>query len=159
MPSRRNDLPAHGCCAVQSHQVVFPRYSGLTPLEKGFLAAPPLGQGPGACVERLPQSTRTSWVDGFSQAGRRVSFARAGAPLLLACPNSSTHERKCLMATTTQESAPRPYSGQGEEDLLPVSGILDVADNHAFLRMSGYLPSPDDIYVALSLLRQHGLRN
>ena len=46
-----------------------------------------------------------------------------------------------------------------EDDvLLPVAGILDVLDNYAFVRTSGYLAGPNDVYVSLSLVRKHGLR-
>ncbi|MEU6642072.1 transcription termination factor Rho [Saccharomonospora sp. NPDC046836] len=46
-----------------------------------------------------------------------------------------------------------------EDDvLLPVAGILDVLENYAFVRTSGYLPGPNDVYVSLSLVRKHGLR-
>lgn len=46
-----------------------------------------------------------------------------------------------------------------EDDvLLPVAGILDVLDNYAFVRTSGYLPGVSDIYVSLSQVKRHGLR-
>lgn len=46
-----------------------------------------------------------------------------------------------------------------EDDvLLPVAGILDVLDNYAFVRTSGYLPGPNDVYVSLSMVRKSGLR-
>ncbi len=46
-----------------------------------------------------------------------------------------------------------------EDDVLvPVAGILDILDNYAFVRTSGYLPGPDDVYVALSMVRKWGLR-
>ena len=46
-----------------------------------------------------------------------------------------------------------------EDDVLvPVGGILDVLENYAFVRTSGYLPGPNDVYVSLSLVRRHGLR-
>lgn len=46
-----------------------------------------------------------------------------------------------------------------EDDLLiSVSGILDIKDNFAFVRTTGYLPNPNDAYVSLSLVRRHGLR-
>jgi transcription termination factor Rho len=46
-----------------------------------------------------------------------------------------------------------------EDDvLLPVAGILDVLDNYAFVRTSGYLPGSDDVYVSLSMVRRFGLR-
>ncbi|HET7682420.1 MAG TPA: transcription termination factor Rho [Marmoricola sp.] len=46
-----------------------------------------------------------------------------------------------------------------EDDVLtPCAGILDVLDNYAFVRTSGYLPGPDDVYVSLSMVRKYGLR-
>ena len=46
-----------------------------------------------------------------------------------------------------------------EDDvLLPVAGILDVLDNYAFVRTSGYLPGPNDVYVSLAQVRKNGLR-
>ena len=56
----------------------------------------------------------------------------------------------------------RPEGGEPtvfEDDvLLPVAGILDVLDNYAFVRTSGYLAGPDDVYVSLSMARRYGLR-
>jgi transcription termination factor Rho len=46
-----------------------------------------------------------------------------------------------------------------EDDvLIPIAGILDVLDNYAFVRTTGYLPGPNDVYVSLSQVRRHGLR-
>ncbi|MFN8077158.1 MAG: transcription termination factor Rho [Kineosporiaceae bacterium] len=45
-----------------------------------------------------------------------------------------------------------------DEVLIPVAGILDVLDNYAFLRTSGYLPGPNDVYVSLGQVKKHGLR-
>ena len=46
-----------------------------------------------------------------------------------------------------------------EDDILvPAAGILDVLDNYAFVRTSGYLPGPNDVYVALSMVKRYGLR-
>ena len=42
--------------------------------------------------------------------------------------------------------------------LTPAAGILDVLDNYAFVRTSGYLPGTDDVYVSLSMVRKYGLR-
>ncbi len=41
---------------------------------------------------------------------------------------------------------------------MPVAGILDLHDNYAFVRTSGYLPGPGDVYVPLGLAKRHGLR-
>ena len=46
-----------------------------------------------------------------------------------------------------------------EDDVLvPVAGILDILDNYAFVRTSGYLPGPNDVYVSLAQVRNSGLR-
>ena len=46
-----------------------------------------------------------------------------------------------------------------EDDvLMPCAGILDVLDNYAFVRTSGYLPGTDDVYVSLSMVRRYALR-
>ncbi|WP_249423954.1 transcription termination factor Rho [Nocardioides coralli] len=46
-----------------------------------------------------------------------------------------------------------------EDDvLLPAAGILDVLDNYAFVRTSGYLPGSEDVYLSLSMVRKFGLR-
>jgi transcription termination factor Rho len=46
-----------------------------------------------------------------------------------------------------------------EDDvLIPVAGILDLLDNYAFVRTSGYLPGPNDVYVSMSMVRKYGMR-
>jgi transcription termination factor Rho len=48
-----------------------------------------------------------------------------------------------------------------EDDvLIPIAGILDVLDaqGYAFVRTTGYLPGPNDVYVSLSQVRKNGLR-
>ena len=46
-----------------------------------------------------------------------------------------------------------------EDDVLqPVAGILDVLDNYAFVRTSGYLAGSNDVYVSMNMIRRHGLR-
>ncbi|SDU51679.1 transcription termination factor Rho [Gordonia westfalica] len=46
-----------------------------------------------------------------------------------------------------------------EDDVLqPVAGILDVLDNYAFVRTSGYLAGSNDVYVSMNLVRKNGLR-
>ena len=42
--------------------------------------------------------------------------------------------------------------------LIPVGGILDILDNYGFVRTSGYLTGPNDVYVSLQQVRKHGLR-
>ncbi|MEY4276649.1 MAG: hypothetical protein RIS26_1112 [Actinomycetota bacterium] len=46
-----------------------------------------------------------------------------------------------------------------EDDVLvSVAGILDVLENYAFIRTSGYLPGPNDVYVSLGQVKKYGLR-
>jgi len=46
-----------------------------------------------------------------------------------------------------------------EPRLQQVSGILDVQDQHGFLRVDGYLPGPRDLYVPPAMIRRHDLRS
>ncbi len=45
-----------------------------------------------------------------------------------------------------------------DDVLIPVAGILDVLDNYAFVRTSGYLPGPNDVYVSLGQVKKYNLR-
>ena len=66
--------------------------------------------------------------------------------------------------TTTRQGA--GAGGRNEPDttileddvLVPAAGILDVLDNCAFVRTSGYLPGPEDVYLSLSMVRKYHLR-
>ncbi len=47
----------------------------------------------------------------------------------------------------------------GEDDILvPIAGILDVLDNYAFVRTTGYLPGTSDVYVSLGQVKKYNLR-
>ena len=41
---------------------------------------------------------------------------------------------------------------------MPVAGIVDVLDSYAFVRTSGYLPGPNDVYVSMGQVKKYGLR-
>ena len=62
------------------------------------------------------------------------------------------------------ERTPGEGGGNGEAELReddvvqPVAGILDVLDNYAFVRTSGYLAGPNDVYVSMNMVRKNGLR-
>ena len=46
-----------------------------------------------------------------------------------------------------------------EDDVLvPVAGIVDVLDNYAFVRTSGYLAGPNDVYVPMGMVKKNGMR-
>ena len=61
---------------------------------------------------------------------------------------------------------PRGAADMGAEDfevheddvLLPVAGILDIRDNYASIRTTGYLPGASDVYVSLAQVKKNGLR-
>lgn len=54
-------------------------------------------------------------------------------------------------------ASPEPQIAD-DDVLIPVAGILDILDNYAFIRTSGYLPGPNDVYVSLAQVRKNGLR-
>jgi transcription termination factor Rho len=58
-----------------------------------------------------------------------------------------------------RQSDPEPVIAE-DDVLIPIAGILDVleAQGYAFVRTTGYLPGPNDVYVSLSQVRKHGLR-
>ncbi|GAA4539330.1 transcription termination factor Rho [Pseudonocardia xishanensis] len=83
--------------------------------------------------------------DGRGRRGRRYRDRRRGR---------DRNER------TTGGGGDRNVDTEVREDdvLLPVAGIVDILDNYAFVRTTGYLSGPNDVYVSLSMVRKHGLR-
>ncbi len=79
-----------------------------------------------------------------------------------------TQQRPAQQRQTPQRPAPRrqaqPRQAQPrpaqvpDGPPIPVSGILDVGDSHAFVRTRGYQAGPDDVYLTAAQVRQHGLR-
>jgi transcription termination factor Rho len=61
------------------------------------------------------------------------------------------------MTATIQETTAPPQVKQGPA-AIPVSGIVDIADGHAFVRTSGYRRGSADVYVSAGQIRQYGLR-
>jgi transcription termination factor Rho len=61
------------------------------------------------------------------------------------------------MTATMQEQAAPPRVKQAPA-AIAVSGIVDIADGHAFVRTSGYRRSPADVAVSAGQIRQYGLR-
>ncbi|RIX31430.1 transcription termination factor Rho [Amnibacterium setariae] len=45
-----------------------------------------------------------------------------------------------------------------DDVLIPIAGILDVLDNYAFVRTSGYLSGANDVYVSLGQVKKYNLR-
>jgi transcription termination factor Rho len=91
------------------------------------------------------QSTQNA-DDDEARGGRRRSRQR-----------SRDRKRSRGTTGTTQEYEPE-LQITDDDVLVPVAGILDVLDNYAFVRTSGYLPGPNDVYVPLGLVKRYSLR-
>jgi transcription termination factor Rho len=59
-------------------------------------------------------------------------------------------------APAPTEPAPRP--AEQADGLVPVAGVLQITDGHGFVRVGGYLPTPDDVHVPAAQIRKNGLR-
>src|SRR5882724_212323 len=77
---------------------------------------------------------------------------------LTAQPHADSGQRPRRRRTTGTSTPQRPAASTQDEVLVPVTGILDVRDNYGFVRTSGYLTGPDDVYVSAAQLTRHGLR-
>ncbi|MBO0845563.1 MAG: transcription termination factor Rho [Nocardioides sp.] len=91
------------------------------------------------------QGTQTSDRYDESQGSSRRSRRRRG------------RDRSSRSQSTSQRNEP-DTTILDDDVLTPAAGILDVLDNYAFVRTSGYLPGSDDVYVSLSMVRKYGLR-
>jgi transcription termination factor Rho len=62
-------------------------------------------------------------------------------------------------APNAQGRGPKPSVVTERETSVSITGIVDILDNNrAFVRTSGYLPGPDDVYVTPAQIRAYGLR-
>ena len=61
-----------------------------------------------------------------------------------------------MTATMLQSAAPPEV--KPAPAAIAVSGIVEMADGHAFVRTSGYRRGPADVYVSAGQIRQYGLR-
>ena len=57
-----------------------------------------------------------------------------------------------------QGSQPDDNEVREGDELVTVAGILDIRDNNAYVRTTGYLPGASDVYVSMNQVRRHGLR-
>ena len=56
------------------------------------------------------------------------------------------------------ERPARDMRREEQDDVAPIAGIVDVLDSYAFVRTSGYLPGPNDVYVSMGQVKKYGLR-
>ena len=109
-----------------------------------------------------PSSASPTATQGKSP-GRRRAPQQGQAQGRDAASSSSTARAAAATATATASvAAVRPGGDELEPEideddvLIPVAGILDVLDNYAFVRTSGYLPGPSDVYVSLGQVKKYG---
>ena len=70
-------------------------------------------------------------------------------------PSPATVVVAGVVATATTATANEQWDG----DPIPAEGRLDLrSEGYGFLRVNGYIPSRDDAYVPVKLVRQYGLR-
>jgi transcription termination factor Rho len=96
--------------------------------------------------DRSEQSRDRGDRDGFDSAGRSSRRRRRG------------RDRYRERGTRNERYGEAEPQVSPDDVLVPVAGIVDVLDNYAFVRTSGYLPGPNDVYISLSQVRRHGLR-
>jgi transcription termination factor Rho len=108
----------------------------------------------GSRYDRDNRSTRSNDGDDDERGGRRRNRQRS-------------RDRKRGGTRREGEGYGSGSYGSGSEQaetihdddvLIPVAGILDVLDNYAFVRTSGYLPGDNDVYVPLGIVKKNGLR-
>jgi transcription termination factor Rho len=99
-----------------------------------------------------PRSERRSEDDGYDDRGPRDG-------------DGDNRRRKRRDRSDRRRSGGRDETEQrdrqpqaNDEQLVPVAGILDILDNYAFIRTTGYLAGPDDVYVSMSQVRKYRLR-
>lgn len=88
--------------------------------------------------------------NGPQQNGQQAQQQQGGA-------NSRNRQRNKRRGQTT--TGDEFETEIGEDDVLvPIAGVLDVLDNYAFVRTTGYLPGPSDVYVSLGQVKKYNLR-
>ncbi|MBB3156619.1 transcription termination factor Rho [Microbacterium proteolyticum] len=96
------------------------------------------------------QQGGASQRDNAQQSGQQAQQQQGAA-------NSRNRQRNKRRGQTT--TGDEFETEIGEDDVLvPIAGVLDVLDNYAFVRTTGYLPGPSDVYVSLGQVKKYNLR-
>ncbi|MEW1705913.1 transcription termination factor Rho [Microbacterium sp. NPDC089190] len=103
--------------------------------------------------------TQSGQRDAGSQSGQRENSGQNGqqAQQQQGPANSRNRQRNKRRGQNT--TGDEFETEIGEDDVLvPIAGVLDVLDNYAFVRTTGYLPGPSDVYVSLGQVKKYNLR-
>lgn len=95
------------------------------------------------------RTSRTDRQDRFDQTDRTDRADRAER---LDRENDRDRSARQNRVNTHEEQEPQ------QETLVPVAGIVDILESYAFVRTSGYLPGPSDVYVSMGQVKKYGLR-
>lgn len=68
------------------------------------------------------------------------------------------NRRDCNNRNNSRNRDDRDTEIREGDVLQPVAGILDILENYAFVRTSGYSAGPHDVYVSMNMVRKAGLR-
>ncbi len=108
--------------------------------------------------------TRAAPVRTRATTGPRTAIATIATAAIATATGTATAAATPAAAREGQQGNRERSAGGREpaiaEDdvLIPVAGILDILDNYAFVRTTGYLPGPNDVYVSMSMVKRHQLR-
>ncbi|WP_304008419.1 transcription termination factor Rho [Rothia mucilaginosa] len=102
-------------------------------------------------AERVERTERRSKRDRQAERAERKTSERTERR----SKRDRQAERAEKQARRREEHEPR----LSEDDVLaPISGVLDILDNYAFVRTTGYLPGTNDVYVSLAQVKKYNLR-
>lgn len=51
-----------------------------------------------------------------------------------------------------------PQAVDEHGDAATIAGVVDILESYGFVRTSGYLPGPNDVYLSMSQIKKYGLR-
>ena len=116
--------------------------------EVGERLAAALGQPSGATPPVLaPASSGAGRFEDDNESGRRGRRRR----------NRDRQNRRGRGSSGMDRFESEPTVAD-DDVLAAVSGIVDILDNYAFVRTTGYLPGPNDAYLPMGMVRRFGLR-
>ena len=152
-----SDAPANGDERARIAATRRPRHAQKTSrTRRKPTGASPAPSQPAKKPSRTADETVTKRKAATSRAARTVATTTAkGGRAADGAVDSATAPRR-------RERGGGDGGGEAElreDDVVqPVAGILDVLDNYAFVRTSGYLAGPNDVYVSMNMVRKNGLR-